>query len=65
MITDDEKIDILIEKINNLNLIINSLQHGISSLEWNISKGVDNRLEELVDFVAKRDALKTILDQLQ
>jgi len=50
------KKDIIDQKLGTLEIIISRLQEGVASFEWTKDEP-DARAEELVDFIAQRDAL--------
>lgn len=61
MLTKEDKISLIQNKLNNLIFHIESLENGIANYsEVNIEKK-DNRLEDLIELKAKRDALQAEL----
>jgi hypothetical protein len=54
--TEEYQLDIINQKLDALDMVISRLQEGVASFEWTKDEP-DARAEELVDFIAQRDAL--------
>lgn len=62
---NEEKIQIINEKIYNLSCIIDNLSYGISNIPWEESKGIDTRQSDLNDYMLKKQAFLNELNQIQ
>lgn len=62
---NEEKIQIINEKIYNLSCIIDNLSYGISSIPWEKSKGIDTRQSDLNDYMLKKQAFLNELSQIE
>jgi len=62
---NEEKIQIINEKIYNLSCIIDNLSYGISNIPWEESKGIDTRQSDLNDYMLKKQAFLNELSQIE
>lgn len=62
---NEEKIQIINEKIYNLSCIIDNLSYGISNIPWEESKGIDIRQSDLNDYMLKKQAFLNELSQIE
>lgn len=62
---NEEKIQIINEKIYNLSCIIDNLSYGISNIPWEESKGIDTRQSDLNDYMLKKQAFLNELSRIQ
>lgn len=55
---NEEKIQIINEKIYNVSCIIDNLFYGISNIPWEELKGMDTRQTSLNDYMLTKQALE-------
>ena len=55
---NEEKIQIINEKIYNVSCIIDNLFYGISNIHWEELKGMDTRQTSLNDYMLIKQALE-------
>ena len=65
MITNEEKINLINEKIDGINVNIEWLNNNIGVTEEVPSPGKLSMQEQLQDLISKKNALLEALDQLQ
>lgn len=62
---NEEKIQIINDKINSVSGIIDNLSYGISNIPWEESKGIDTRQSDLNDYIVKKQVLIEELSQIE
>jgi len=64
MISNEEQINLIQERVDVLQKIIDNLQYGIINYSWDIEKGEDTRSQDLIDFNLKKQALESHIETL-